>query len=173
MTVKNIIISSFLATSIGLVSTGYTLKRCSCVGTSSVNEAIEWSDVVVMGKILSKELIKLIRPPEFSAEDSLTSPKIFTPKVAKYTLLVNSGFKGEFKSDTLEIYTGLGGGDCGFRFEIGRIYLVYADQNPYILLSDDWSYPTGKDIYWTNICTRTQIFDENEMKEIKKHIKQD
>jgi hypothetical protein len=41
------------------------------------------------------------------------------------------------------VYTGRGGGDCGYSFQIGENYLVYA-------------YKYNKTVLGTNICQRTQ-----------------
>lgn len=55
-------------------------------------------------------------------------------------------WKNEFK-DTVSITTGRGGGDCGYEFEVGKRYLVYANGD--------------KNNLRTNICTRTSAFESN------------
>jgi len=46
-------------------------------------------------------------------------------------------------SDEVTIITGHGGGDCGYRFEVGESYLVYA-------------YGSDENRLGTNICQRTK-----------------
>ena len=43
-----------------------------------------------------------------------------------YQFSVDKIWKGD-KSDTIEIITGLGGQDCGMIFEIGKVYIVFAN----------------------------------------------
>jgi hypothetical protein len=50
---------------------------------------------------------------------------------------------------TIQLRTGLGGGDCGFRFEIGKQYLVYA----FVGESGELS---------TSICTGTALLEESQ-----------
>lgn len=50
-------------------------------------------------------------------------------------------------SRTVKIVTGRGGGDCGFHFERGRRYLVYA-------------YRSEEGEWGTGICTRTRAIED-------------
>jgi hypothetical protein len=59
------------------------------------------------------------------------------------SFLVKESFRG-VNSPELEVTTGMGGGDCGFSFEIGKEYLVYA------YLGEEKRLSTG-------ICTRTGL----------------
>jgi hypothetical protein len=44
-----------------------------------------------------------------------------------YTFAVDRGWAGRL-SGTLYVWSGRGGGDCGYVFDLGRSYLVYADE---------------------------------------------
>ena len=57
--------------------------------------------------------------------------------------LVKESFRG-VNTPELEVTTGMGGGDCGFGFQIGKEYLVYA-------------YPGEGKKLATGICTRTSL----------------
>jgi hypothetical protein len=57
-------------------------------------------------------------------------------------IAVEQVWKGKAEPEVI-IYTGGGGGDCGYRFESGMSNLVYCDA-------------TKEGELWTNICTRTQ-----------------
>jgi len=106
---------------------------CSCVpqGDESiepqVKEAYTNSTAVFVG-----EVVEVIQKPD----TFITEVKF---KVLK-------SWKNEFK-DTASITTGRGGGDCGYEFEVGKRYLVYADGD--------------KNKLRTNICTRTSAFESN------------
>jgi hypothetical protein len=85
---------------------------CSCAeplpGTSEENQVLQElkdADTVFLGTVLS------IWP---------------TPTLEKrVTLLVHKSWRGK-GSEKVVVRTGLGGGDCGFRFKRGEKYLVYA-----------------------------------------------
>jgi hypothetical protein len=62
---------------------------------------------------------------------------------------VSEAFRG-INEKEVEIITGKGGGDCGYNFETGREYVVYAYQNK----------ETGK--LGTGICTRTRPIEKAE-----------
>jgi hypothetical protein len=55
-------------------------------------------------------------------------------------------WKGKLSKE-VTVFTGLGGGDCGYKFEIGQRYLVYA-------------YESDNANFGTNICQRTASFSE-------------
>jgi hypothetical protein len=63
------------------------------------------------------------------------------PWPVQVTFQVTRRWKGPV-ADTLVIRTGEGGGDCGFPFQVGAEYLVYA---------------SGKDALYTSICHRTRL----------------
>jgi hypothetical protein len=49
-------------------------------------------------------------------------------------LSVNNVFKGNKTTQKIRIMTGIGGGDCGYYFQAGKSYIVYANKQPYILI---------------------------------------
>ncbi len=106
---------------------------CSCVPQESesiekqVKEAYTNSTAVFVGEVV--EVIE--KPDTFNTEVKFKNVK---------------SWKNEFK-DTVSITTGRGGGDCGYEFEVGKKYLVYADGD--------------KNKLSTNICTRTSAFESN------------
>ncbi len=77
---------------------------------------------------------------------------------------VDETFKGEHRP-VRDVWTGQGYGDCGFNFELGHRYVVYARR-------DD---KTGRDE--TGICSRTREFTEASedieyLRDIKKALRQ-
>ncbi len=85
-----------------------------------------------MTAIFSGEVIEVIKKPD-----------VYFVEV-KFKL--DKSWKNELK-DAASITTGRGGGDCGYEFEVGKKYLVYADGD--------------KNKLSTNICTRTSVFESN------------
>ena len=160
---------------IGLSLLNYRLYACSCIRQRAVKEEIKYSDAVVVGKIISKNHITLIDSTAlkmFGNGNTNTKSPLIQTTVAKYELIITSIFKGKFKSDTIEVYTGLGGGDCGIRFEIGKEYIIYGDKETFFgQINNDWPYPKGNNIIWANICSRTTIIGRSKVDEIKKYLK--
>ena len=110
-----------------------SVLACSCVPQGSqsietqVKEAYTNSTAVFVG-----EVVEVIEKPDVY----ITEVKFKDVK----------SWKNEFK-DAVSITTGRGGGDCGYEFEVGKKYLVYADGD--------------KNKLSTNICTRTSAFESN------------
>lgn len=115
-----------------------TPSRCQCIVPKeapplevAVEKAFQKSDVVFLGRVMSGRV----------AGDNLPGAQL------EYTFAVTESWKG-LDSTNVRIRTGMGGGDCGYDFKLGRSYLVYAyngapGSGPY----------EGKLI--TNFCTRT------------------
>ena len=155
-----------------LISSG--IYACSCIGRHTVKEEIRNSDAVLLGTVISKDLVRLVDSNAIkmhALEDSPTKG-LYETVVAKYQLVLTSKYKGKTSTDTVEIYTGLGNGDCGVRFEIGKNYIIYGSNSTYLgQLNNDTPYPKGKNIFWTNTCSRTTLENQKEIQEIEKHRK--
>ena len=134
-----------------------SLFACDCKELKTVKEEVKYSDAVFVGTIITKKLVIL----------GDTSMNYTT--VARYDLLVQNIYKGETIKDTLTIYTGLGVSDCGIRFDVGLKYVVYGKNETYIL--GDFKYPKSKNTFWTNNCFRTMVYNQDEINEIKKYVK--
>lgn len=78
-------------------------------------------------------------------------------------------FKGNTTSDTITIYTGIGHGDCGMSLEIGKNYIFYlyfcgkelGKGIPTYYFTNQLEYKLDR--LSTDICTRTQLFNLNEI----------
>ena len=108
---------------------------CSCIGTATPAESFSRAQAVAVGRVITIEHRKLY---PVSRRDSLLS--LWYP--VRATLVVDARWKGP-AADTLEVYTGLGSGDCGYPFAVGQAYLLYADSMPGNYLA-------------TSICDRTR-----------------
>ncbi len=85
---------------------------CSCAENPSVEIALERSDAVFSGEVVN---VKEVRNPQGYMSKSV----LFE---------VFQSWKGVEQSQLI-IATGLGGGDCGFDFQVGKHYLVYATES--------------------------------------------
>ena len=105
MTILLSIVFSLISISIGPA----TSHACSCVEPPSVESELERSDAVFSGEVLE-----------------VKEQKDFGDFMKKRVLFeVTDTWKG-FSESQVIITTGSGGGDCGFEFQVGHEYLVYA-----------------------------------------------
>ena len=105
---------------------------CSCLWTPSVSQALSEAQAVFVGRVVSKR-------PTTRGTFWETSPGEFA-----YEFRVERSWKG-VTGPSVIILTGAGGGDCGWPFELGGRYLVYAHDSEGLR---------------TNICTRTASIGE-------------
>ncbi|RZK10616.1 MAG: hypothetical protein EOO46_10075 [Flavobacterium sp.] len=131
-----------------------TSFACSCIAKPSMEKAVDETDVVVTGKVLSKE--------SFGKKDGRL-PKYFTHNV-KYKVEVTKIHKGKIKKGIITIVTGPAmGGDCGVFFQIGKSYTIYAT---YTLID---AGEKKVEFMETNICSRTAKADKAESAKIEKY----
>ncbi|MGV2940533.1 LPXTG cell wall anchor domain-containing protein [Mesobacillus sp. LC4] len=100
------VLSLFLIGSFPAVS-----NACSCAELPTVAEELERSDAVFSGKVIE-----------------IKEEKVKGYMTKKVLFQVTNTWKGMDESQAI-ITTGLGGGDCGFRFIEGQEYLVYAKES--------------------------------------------
>ncbi len=136
---------------------------CSCSrGARLVKDEVKRSTLVLVGKVLSVEEVRI------KIEDSgnKVNQRAYFNKV---TFLVTRLFKGKKKGQKVVIYTGLGKGDCGFFFKLGRRYVLYGNKSASPFWRDKVAPPKGlEEAYWTDICTRTQGLDSKEVLALRK-----
>jgi hypothetical protein len=112
-----------------------SLAACSCVGTTPSCQATWEAHGVFAGEVV--EIADLPRPADRA------SPDVFSGFYRRrVTFRVTEAFRGEV-GRSVTIFTGQGGGDCGYAFDLRRTYLVYAHR-----------VPTGE--LTTGICSRTR-----------------
>ncbi len=112
---------------------GYA-EACSCVGFMSGNPPCQsfWnSPVVFSGRVES------IKPVEVKVGDA----GHFEQLIVRFA--VSGDHRGGI-GQTVDIVTGRGGGDCGYRFETNEHYLVYASKGENGMLSTGICMPTKK-----------------------------
>lgn len=118
---------------------------CSCMMPPSVQAAVSDADAVFLGTVISVT-------PRNSA-----GPNTWASNEAAFSIL--TVWKGVMRPQAL-LVTGSGGGDCGFVFNPGDTYLVYAYSShpgaPVISIGNfRFEIPLGAQQFGTSICTRT------------------
>ncbi len=109
-------------------------EACSCFSGGPVCQGFFNTPVVFSGRVTAIE--------EGPRE---TGGKIdWQPRIVKFA--VNAHYRGGGIEQSVEVRTGMGGGDCGYRFEVGEDYLVYAHSHENRLS--------------TGICTPTKPLDK-------------
>ena len=143
-----------------------TTFACTCWGDSNVKNAMKYSNYVFTGKVIASERVSLFPESLLGTFWDYEFSRIFYKKM-KYTFEVLEIYKGKQTADTLIIYSGFGDGDCGYTFHIGDDYIVYATWNKTLKESD---HSTPLKFLETDICTRTQPFNIDEIKEIESSL---
>ena len=118
---------------LGLVPDGHVAYACSCAPPPPPAEALAEADAVFHGTVVGMEV-----------------PEAGGLPMMKVTLAVHDVWKG-IDSPTVTLETSLpNGANCGFFFEMGERYIVYAYEIE------------EKGALTTNICTRSRPYDAQE-----------
>ncbi len=127
---------------------------CKCVSpppeVKTARDLAQWyanrSDAIFEGSV---EQIELKWPVlEAKVGDLISADIEQDPPAMQVSFDISRSYRGP-RQQNIRIRTGLGGGDCGFRFEVGERYLVYAYADESGQLS-------------TNICTGTARLEESQ-----------
>jgi hypothetical protein len=126
---------------------------CKCVSAPSdiktTRELAQWtanrSDVIFEGRV---ERVELKWPLlEAKVGDLISADAEQDPPFMQVSFDETRSYRGT-QQRNLQVRTGLGGGDCGFHFEVGKQYLVYA------FAADSGRLSTG-------ICSGTALLQES------------
>jgi hypothetical protein len=144
---------------IAAVILGFTLSPapvlgCTCAApppeVKTASELAAWTraDAVFEGKVESVELRWRLKEAQIGDVISTVATDLDRdgPQIL-VSLEVLHSYRGDHRKP-MWVSTGLGGGDCGFDFEVGKQYLVYAFKDETGELS-------------TNICTRTTRLEKS------------
>jgi hypothetical protein len=151
------------------------LLACSCIGQRTIQEEVNHADAVVVGTVLRKQLVTLADSTMLILlpnDSTMRNAPMNSMTIARYSFLVQDIYKGHITSDTLTIYTGMGGGDCGIRFEMGKKYILYGEKETYFgQVNNDFAFPRAANTYWTYNCLRTTTYHQDEITEIERFAK--
>jgi hypothetical protein len=102
------------------------------------------SAAVFTGTVLSiTDPVPPASPREAANRVRANGPRVLVPPNRIVRLRVSEALSGVLPQAEVDVVTGMGGGDCGFPFETGKEFFVYADRNPEGTLR-------------THICSRTR-----------------
>ncbi len=131
-------------------------NACDCK-SKTMEESILSSDVIVLGKVIKKEMNFFILSKE--QKDSIeqaTSHKLFTDTITyfEYTIKVKRTYKSTVKVDQIVIRTGARNSNCDLHFKLNNQYVIYAYSTS---VFEDFFYPKTSDLttFYTSQCTRT------------------
>lgn len=151
---------------------------CSCVKKDSLEEAYSKADIVVQGVVVRSELVHLSDSIAISELIESGTPLDSIDKyltdlpMAKVYVEIETVYKGKISQETLIIYTGSNDGNCGFRFSVGRYYIIYGNRESYLRESFNERFlPNMNEFYWTYICTRTEEYNYGEILSIEEYVK--
>ena len=104
---------------------------CSCVGTESVADAFKSADAIFAGVVESIEDPFGDKLKAMSEADRMVAQRDYMnpERGRKVTFRVMQWWKGDLLEKSLTVWTGYGGGDCGYPVEKGQSFLVYARRN--------------------------------------------
>jgi hypothetical protein len=140
---------------------------CKCQGETTVRAAVQHAQVVISGRIISRLITTNLKPYGVAVVGDTTDWAYRNMKfpVAVYRLKIDKLYKGKSVTDTITIITPVNGAGCGVRFEVGERYIVYATATDEVAHSSKVRrVSTGGRAYWTNLCTRTSSWFEEEDK---------
>ena len=110
---------ALLGAGVVLAAVPVKAHACSCVGPNPACSAFWQTEAVFVGEVVSiGEQPKLV---------DVGSGSIRT-RVRMVRLRVTEAFSG-VTSKEVDIETGMGGGDCGYAFEIGAAYIVFGHRS--------------------------------------------
>jgi hypothetical protein len=112
------------------------VNACTCAGNSPPCESFGTASAVFAGTVVGERTSKRPKQGERTEID-------WAPRAVKFS--VEQAYSGVTGTE-VEVFTGQGGGDCGYAFKIGQRYLVYAY--------------SSQDKLTTSICTRTRPFSQ-------------
>lgn len=153
---------------------------CKCGGPGTVQESFESTELIVYGKVVSKDTVRLYETikeedvgevREELKEDKQLLHFFDMTYVLKLELEIIEKYKGENLRRTVIIYTPLLGASCGFRFQKGQHYIVYASSKNFmnfLFQNTDGSRRHEKEgTFWTTHCTRTTEYAKLEADELR------
>ena len=93
------------------------LFACSCGGGEVMEEEINRSDIVFVGRVISRKV------KTYTTDEKLESGEYYKYNYFEFTILVSEQFKGEQRK-VIKIATPIETG-CGMRFKLFKKYVVY------------------------------------------------
>ncbi len=148
---------------------------CNCEGETTVAGSLKYSDVVLSGKVISRTLTNRYDSlgVVVTGDTSNTDFRWYNYPIAVVKIKVDKIYKGQLVSDTISILTPPNGAGCGYDFQVGQNYIVYATLFNDLLTTEELKMRTfDNKTFWTHLCTRAQNWNITEENELIKAAKQ-
>ena len=142
------------------------VKACDCKEVKSIKEEFDYSKSVIVGEVITKEQVVVTDSEIIKYEPRANHRN--GRLIMKYTLVIRETIKGDYKTDTITVYSGIEGRDCGFRFNVGEKYLVYGIDGTY----NDRIFTDKISSTWTINCLRTKKEDKAEIQKLREIAKE-
>lgn len=156
---------------------------CTCIGKDkqTTENELSFVDLAVKGKIIAVTNFDYYDTTAYALSGLMFDAKQSAYLIRKYklyTLVVDTKFKAIISiSDTIQIVTGYGGGDCGYEFVLGKDYIIYGEEWKEKTVSVRYGKRKGKkrviettiaNKFYTDICRLTQESNEKELNNLKR-----
>ena len=151
-----------------------TSMACKCDGQGTVSGNVKYSDIVFSGQVISKTFTNNFDSLgiQVTGDTSKMDFKWREYPTAVVNIKVDKMYKGQLVSDTITILTPPNGAACGYYFQIGQKYIVYATVFDEMLGTYKLKRRTfDNKTFWTHQCTRTQYWNTTEENDIIKETK--
>ena len=136
---------------------------------------------IIHGKVISREIVAFANTVKADKEDEIRNGlktdkqklQLFdSDLIFEVRLQVLESLKGNI-GDTVTIFTPIAGASCGYRFELGNEYIVYASAENslfgfFLTESQRKEHIEKENTYWTSHCTRTAVYSKQEAEELKR-----
>lgn len=139
---------------------------CSCDYSRSVLQAFHDSDLIIQGRVVKKSIIPLSQALKENAFDEATQNPFSNSSIdiAKVEVRMIHAYKGIYES-TVTIFTPISETVCGYSsFREGEEYIIYANENCFLL--NKKTSARLSNTFWTNQCTRTNLYTKAEADEL-------
>ncbi|GAB2616206.1 hypothetical protein GCM10027035_10760 [Emticicia sediminis] len=146
---------------------------CSCDGEWTVPKNIKYSDVVFSGQVISKTLTANFDSlgVKFTGDTTQLLHSWAKNPTFVVKIKVDKIFKGKTVSDTLTILTPPFSASCGYNFQVGLKYIIYATTFDQTLMTGKLKRRASDDkTFWTHQCTRTRFWNSTEENEINRML---
>lgn len=149
---------------------------CSCAEIPSIEDAYFMTQVIFSGTVIQIENVSLWET--VTSDKRMQVRKEYQQRhpnaaffdnaiIQKVSIKRTKVYKGENINDTLIIFTPRSGAACGFTwFKVGEDFTIYASiYNNYLYNYTSFTNLKALQLpnsYWTNQCTRTFVYREQE-----------
>ena len=161
---------SILLISIALFST--RANACNCNSGASLEQNVKVADYIVRVKILSVSFSDRLDTLNVVSDGDPKNifSKYWKFQVKIYKAKIISTYKGVLKSDTISIVTGINAAACTFNMNLEMEYIVYGFKKDYLGFASIQRKANDGKLFWTNNCTRSWDFTDEEALAIKKEV---